>query len=254
MGVVFSGQVSSAGTNVTRFRAGDNIFGYSGHGAHAEYVKVPGNGPVARKPDAVSFQEAAATPFGACTALAFLRDFAKLKPGQKILILGASGDVGVFAVQIAKYLGAEITAVCSTDNIELVRELGADIVIDYTKEDFSKTAGGYDVVFTTIRKTTFRQCKHLLTKTGVFLPLEFGIAEIPYAIWGSLFGGKTLSLKVSQDTREVVEAVAELLANGEIRPVIDSTFPLDEIAEAHRRVETRHKRGSVVVDIRADQP
>ena len=180
--MTFSGRVASAGTNVTRFTAGDNVFGYSGHGAHAEYVKIAGNGPVAHKPDAVSFQEAAVTPFGAGTALAFLRDFAKLRPGQKILILGASGDVGVFAVQIAKHLGAEITAVCSTDNIALVRELGANVVIDYTTDDFTNTADEYDVIFTTIRKATFRQCKHLLTRNGVFLPLEFGIAEVPYTI------------------------------------------------------------------------
>ncbi|MBO6902257.1 MAG: NAD(P)-dependent alcohol dehydrogenase [Rhizobiaceae bacterium] len=250
LGSEFAGRVVARGKAVTRFKGGDEVFGFStGLGANAEYISVSEDSPVVKKPATVGYDEAAATPFGGQSALAFLRDFAQVQPSRKVLIAGASGGVGVWAVQIAKHLGAEVSAVTSTRNVDLVRSLGADHVIDYTKADFAASDECYDLIFDTAGTTDFDQAKHVLKPNGVFLPLEFGGREIGQALLSKITGGKRVIVGVSSDSREMLEYLAGLLETGEIRAVIDSQYPLEEIADAHRRVESRHKRGSVIVTI-----
>jgi NADPH:quinone reductase-like Zn-dependent oxidoreductase len=250
LGGEFAGRVVERGPKVTRFDVGDDVFGFSGARAHAEYLAVRADGPVARKPPNLSYEEAAAAPFGGQSALAFLRDFAKVKPGQKVLIGGASGGVGVFAVQLAKHFGAEVTGVCSGANVELVRSLGADHVIDYTKDDFAASGATYDLILDTAGTMSFSRARPVLSPTGIFLPIEFGGREIGQALLKRLTGGQKVMIGISSDNRENIEALAALLESGAIRPVIDARFAFDEIAEAHRRVESRHKRGSVVIMVR----
>jgi NADPH:quinone reductase-like Zn-dependent oxidoreductase len=205
-------------------------------------------------PAGTGYDEAASIPFGAVAALVFLRDFAKLKPGHKVLVLGASGGVGVYAVQIAKHLGAEVTGVGSTANVGLVASLGADRVIDYRKQEVTDGAETYDLIFDTAGIATFAGVKRALAPQGVYIPLEFGAREILQALVTSVTGGRRVVIGVNGDTREDMEYVAKLLEEGAIRPVIDSRYPLERIADAHRRVETRHKTGSVVVTTEANDP
>ncbi len=251
-GMEFSGRVVSKGANVTEFKGGDAVFGFAAHGAHAEYLAIKANGVVVPKPASISHNEAAAVPFGALSALVFLRDFARVQPGEKVLIHGASGGVGVFAVQLAKHFGAEVTAVASAANHDLLRDLGADHVIDYRTEDFTQGETRYDLVFDTVGKTRFRDVKRVLTPTGIFLPLEFGPREAAQALLTARSRGPRVVVGVSGDSKADLAIVAGLMESGEIRAVIDSTFSLDRIAEAHARVETRHKRGGVVVEVRPD--
>ncbi len=250
LGSEFAGRVVGKGKDVTRFKGGDEVFGFSmGFGAHAEYIVISEDAPVVRKPVNIGYDEAAATPFGANTALAFLRDFANVRAGQKVLISGASGGVGVWAVQIAKHLGAHVTAVTSTGNVDLVRSLGADGVIDYKKENYWETGEAWDLVLDTAGTTTFATAKRVLKPKGIFLPVEFEGREIMQALRSAIFGGRQVMLRISGDNRENLATVAGLLENGDIRPVIDSHYTLEQIADAHRRVEGRHKRGSVVVTV-----
>ena len=252
LGGEFAGRVVSAGPKVTRFSTGDAVFGFAMRGAHAEYVAVAEDGAVAAKPESLSFDEAAAVPFGGLSALVFLRDFARLKPGQKVLVAGASGGVGVWAVQLARHLGAAVTAVASTANIALVRELGAEKVVDYTKEDFTASGETYDLIIDTAGTTDFATARRALAPGGIFLPLEFGGREMLQALWTRIAGGPKVVIGVSGDSPGDLEMLAGLLASGTVRPVIDSRFPLAAIADAHRRVEGRHKRGSVVVSVAGD--
>jgi NADPH:quinone reductase-like Zn-dependent oxidoreductase len=252
LGHEFSGRVVSRGKDVTRFRLGDAVFGFSNGGAHAQYLAIGEDAAIAKMPAGTGYDEAAAVPFGAVAALVFLRDVAKLKPDQKVLVLGASGGVGVYAVQIAKHIGAEATGVASTANVDLVASLGADRVIDYRKQEITDNAEKYDLVFDTAGIATFATAKRALAPQGVYIPLEFGAREIWQALVTSMSGGRRVVIGVNGDTREDMEYVAELLEKGAIRPVIDSRYPLERIADAHRRVETRHKTGSVVVTVAAD--
>ena len=247
LGNAFSGRVVARGKDVTRFRLGDAVFGFSGAGAHAGYLVVKAGGPVAAKPENIGYGEAAAVPFGGLSALVFLRDFAAVKPGETVLINGASGGVGVWAVQIAKHLGAKVTGVAGTGNVDLVRSLGADDAIDYRREDAAASGKRHDIVLDTVGKLPWARAKRILKKTGRYVPLEFGGREILQALWAGLTGGPKVVLNVSGDTREDMEVLAGMLATGELRAVVDSRFPLDEIAAAHRRVETRHANGAVVV-------
>ena len=250
LGSEFAGRVVEAGSSVTRFAVGDEIFGFATKfGAHAEFLAVSGEGAIARKPEGLTFEQAAALPFGALTALVFLRDFAKVPPGSHVLVAGASGGVGVHAVQIAKHLGAEVSAVCSKANHELVTSLGADHVIDYRAEDFTRGGERYDLIFDTAGTTRFAQARKALKPQGVFLPLEFGIADAFSALAASISGGKKMTLNVSGDTREDIEIIADLVASGAIRPVIDRIYPFEDIREAYKRVESRHKTGSVVLKV-----
>jgi NADPH:quinone reductase-like Zn-dependent oxidoreductase len=250
LGMDFAGVVEAVGQRVTRFRAGDAIFG-STHpmrrGAHAEYLTVAESGAVLHKPGFLSDAEAAAVPFGANCALAFLRDVVPLRAGQRVLIVGASGGVGVWAVQLARHFGAEVTGVCSTRNLELVRSLGAARVIDYTSESFTSDGATYDVIFDTVGVTRFADCRGSLAEHGVYLPLNLGLPEIVQALMTPRRTGKRVKFAVSENTREALESIVRLIEAGSVKPIIDCVYPNAQIAEAHRHVESRHKRGSVIV-------
>lgn len=258
LGTELAGVVEAVGAAVTRFRVGDAVYAATGDtfGAHAEYVCVPEDGAIAPKPDNVSFAEAAALAEGALTALPFLRDTAGVQPGQRVLINGASGSVGVAAVQLARHLGAEITAVCSTRNVELVRALGADQVIDYTEADFTASDQTWDVVFDTVGKSSFGRAKRVLSDRGVYLTTVLTAKILFLGLWTRLFGKKRAKLsltglrKPAQKTADLV-VVRELTEAGALRPVIDRCFPLEEAAEAHRLVETGHKRGNAILMVAA---
>lgn len=249
LGSDFSGRVVAVGKDVVRFKEGDAVFGASGHGAHAEYLTMAADGPVCAMPASLGFDAAASVPFGALAALVFLRDIAQVKPGQKVLVIGASGGVGVFLVQLAKIFGAHVTGVSSADNLDLVRALGADRVIDYRTEDFSRGDAVYDVILDTVGGTSFSACTQVLSATGRFVPLEFQAREIWQALVTRLRGGKRVVIGVSGDTGNDLALIAGYLERGEIIPVIDGEYPMDQIADAHQRVESRHKTGAVVVNI-----
>ncbi|MCP4384462.1 MAG: NAD(P)-dependent alcohol dehydrogenase, partial [Hyphomicrobiales bacterium] len=217
--------------------------------AHAEFLSIAEDGVIVPLPINLGYDEAAAVPFGALSALVFLRDFAKVQRGQRVLVNGASGGVGVFAVQLAKYYGAEVTGVASAANQDLVRSLGADHVIDYGRADFAASGKTYDVIFDTVGTTSFARVRRALAPKGIYLPIEFGLREIGQSLVTSLTGGRKVVIGVSGDTREDLATIAELLEQSVIRSVIDDRFPLEQIAGAHRRVESRHKRGSVIVTV-----
>jgi NADPH:quinone reductase-like Zn-dependent oxidoreductase len=249
LGGEFAGRVAAVGDDVALFRPGDDVFGFAGMGAHAEFLTVPEDGPVVVKPVGLGDDEAAAMPFGALSALVFLRDFARLQSGERALVIGASGGVGVHAVQLARHLGAAVDAVCGPANIDLVRSLGADRVYDHTRDDFRGDAETWDVIIDPVGRSSFPACREALRPGGRHVFLEFGLAEMLQALATSLAGNKRVVIGISGDRKEDLQFVADLLAAGAVRPVIDSRYPLDRIAEAHARVETRHKRGSVVVEV-----
>lgn len=250
LGAEFAGRVVAKGKNVTKFKGGDEVMGFQiAWGAHAEYVVISEDGPVVKKPESLGYDEAAAAPFGAQAALVFTRDFAKIQPGQKVLISGASGGVGIWAVQFAKHFGAEVTAVTSTGNVGLLKSLGADHVVDYKTQNYWETGEEYDLVLDAAGTTGFAQAKRALKPSGLFLPVEFADREILQALRAAVFGGKRVMLRISGDNEGDLEYIAGLMDKGEIRAVIDSHYPFERIADAHRRVEGRHKRGSVVVTV-----
>jgi NADPH:quinone reductase-like Zn-dependent oxidoreductase len=244
----FSGRVVAVGAEVTRFQIGDEVFGSNPPGVNAEYIAVPEGGAVLPKPKGLTHAEAAALPFGAITAVTFLRDRAKIQPGERVLIVGASGGVGVYAVQVAKYLGAEVTAICSSSNAELVRSLGADHVIDYTAEDPRETGRSFDVIVDTVGMTSFREYRDLLSENGRHVFIEGGIRELWQSIITPWMRGPTVVGGVSMDNREALEKATALVAAGAIRPVIGHRFPMTEVVEAHRVVERRRRKGAVILD------
>jgi NADPH:quinone reductase-like Zn-dependent oxidoreductase len=250
LGGEFAGRVHSVGVKVTRFQPGDAVYGFSVFGAHAEYMAVSEGGPVSAKPAALNFEEAAAVPFGGHTALVFLRDLVKLEPGQSILIGGASGNVGVFAVQLARHFGAHVTAICSTRNVDLVSSLGASRVIDYTKEDVTLSNERFDVILDTAGTTTRAGFRHLLKPGGKHALVEAGIGDMLRSILPA--GGIRIVTGIAGDKREHLETLAPLIESGAVRPVIDRIVPLDRIVEAHQLTESRRKRGSVVVKVAED--
>ena len=254
LGGDFAGVVEAVGVGVTRFQSGDRVFGFSsgGHGAHAEYLTIKAEGAVARIPVGMTEQEAASLPFGANCALEFLRDVAKVQPGQTVLIVGASGGVGGYAVQIAKWLGAHVTGVASGDNLDYLRDLGADAVVDYRVTDLATLPDRFDLVFDTVGAMRFDQAKAVLTETGLLLPLNFSAADLPRALLSGRGGGKRMVLHVNGDSRDLVEKVADLLVSGHLRPLIDRVYPFDQIRTGYAHVESRHRRGAVVLDIAGD--
>ena len=250
LGSELAGEIESVGRDVKLFKEGDQVFGYLGHnlGAYAEYLCMPENGCLTIKPANVTFEEAAAIPFGGNTALYFLRK-GKIVSGQKVLIYGASGSVGTFAVQLAKYFGAEVTGVCSTTNLELVKSLGADKVIDYTKEDFTKNGQTYDIVFDTVGKTSFSHCKSSLKQKGFYVLAVGDYPQYVQMLWTSMIGSKKVILGIASERTEDLVFLKELIEAGKIKSVIDRRYPLEQIAEAHRYVDQGHKKGNVVITV-----
>ncbi|MBL7829019.1 MAG: NAD(P)-dependent alcohol dehydrogenase [Saprospiraceae bacterium] len=248
LGDGFSGVVEAVGKNVTKFKPGDHVFGTCGmkFGAHVEYKCLPENGVVAIKPEAASHEQAAAVHFGGATALFFLRK-AGVRAGQKVLIYGASGAVGSAAVQIAKYLGAEVTGVCSTANLEMVKNLGADQVIDYTKQDLSTLAERYDVVYEAVGKMPLSRLLPITQAQGKVILGAAMLAETLRGAWASLTGKKKVISGVAIETPEILLELKKMMEAGRLNPFIDRQFPLDRIADVHAHVEGGRKRGNVVV-------
>ncbi|WP_088013594.1 NAD(P)-dependent alcohol dehydrogenase [Gottfriedia acidiceleris] len=251
-GCELAGEIVTVGKNVRNFKTGDQVFGYSGitFGANAEYISLHEEGVLAKKPINMSFEQAAAVPVGALTALHFLRK-SIIQNGQKVLIYGASGSVGTYAIQLAKYFGTEVTALCSTSNLELVRALGANDVIDYTNEDIANSKKTYDIIFDTVGKSSFSNCKRLLNKDGVYLLSAVWKLSVYFqAIWSNLISNKKAILGVANMNYEDLNYIKALIEADKLKAVIDRNYPLDQIVEAHRYVEKGHKKGNVVINIR----
>ena len=254
LGQELAGEIETTGRDVTRFKTGDQVFGFDMFGAYAEYKCMPENGALAIKPVNLSYEEAASVPNGALTALPFLRDKGKIQSGQTVLIYGASGSVGAAAVQLARYYGAEVTGVCSTANLAWVQSLGADQVIDYTQEEFTENGKAYDIIFDTVGKRSFSQCKGSLTDEGIYLTTVPKPEIMLQALWFAKRGGKKVKfaatgLRSAREKSKDLVLLAELLEAGKIKPVIDRCYPLEQIAEAHRYVEQGHKKGNVVISV-----
>ncbi|MFC9596950.1 NAD(P)-dependent alcohol dehydrogenase [Peribacillus butanolivorans] len=250
LGLELSGEVESVGKDVKQFKEGDQVFAASqiGYGAYAEYKCLPENGPVSIKPNNLSFAEAAAIPIGARTALFYLRK-ANIKSGQKVLVYGASGSVGSYAVQIAKYFGADVTGVCSTTNLELVKSLGADQVIDYAREDFSSKGETYDVIFEAVNKSSFSACMKSLKKDGTYINVTVPLPGVRM-LWTKLTSNRKLILgQNSPENSEALNFLKELVETGKLKVVIDRYYAFEEIVEAHRYVEKGHKKGNVVITV-----
>ena len=242
-----AGEIESVGKDVKRFKKGEQIFGIiweTSFGlANAKYICLPEK-CVAQKPVNMTYEEAAAVPIGGLTALVLLRK-GKIQSGQKVLILGASGSVGTFAVQLSRYFGAEVTGVCSTTNIEMVKSLGAQKVIDYTKDDFRKNNQAYDIIFDAVMKTSLSQCKSSLIPKGVFITVDFPILQ---ALWTSIAGGRKVVFGIATKIEDL-NFLRELIEAGKLKSAIDKCYPLEQTAEAHAYVEKGHKKGNVVITI-----
>ena len=254
LGNELAGEIEAVGKDVTRFKKGDHVFGTPGaaFGAHAEYTCMPEDGVLTIKPANMTWEEAASIFFGAHTAFYYLRDKGDIQAGQKILINGASGSIGTFAVQLAKHFGAEVTGVCSTTNLEMVMSLGADHVVDYTTEDFTKNGQTYDLIFDVVGKTSFSRCKDSLKPNGIFLACIIDLRELRQILWTSLIGGKKVKGGVAVERLEDLIFFSELFEAGKLKPVIDRSYPLEQTAEAFKYVEKGHKKGSVVITLEHD--
>jgi NADPH:quinone reductase-like Zn-dependent oxidoreductase len=254
LGQELAGEVEAVGTKVTRFKPGDQVFGIDMFGAYAEYKCMREDKALARKPANLGYADAASIPNGALTALPFLRDKGEIRAGQRVLINGASGSVGTFAVQLARYYGAQVTGVCSSANLELVKSLGAGRVIDYTREDFTADGETYDIIFDTVGARSFAECKGALTEEGVYLATVPTPGMMLRALWPGKGGGKqarflAAGLRPAKEKVKDLIFLTELIEAGQLKAVIDRSYPLDQIAEAHRYVETGHKKGSVGITV-----
>ena len=253
LGQELAGEVEAIGRNVTRFRPGDQVFGIGMFGAYAEYKCMPENGALAIKPVNMSYEEAVSVPNSALTALPFLRDLGNIQPGQTVLIYGASGSVGTAAVQLAKYFGAEVPGVCSTTNLEMVKSLGADEVIDCTQEDFTKTGRTFDIIFDTVAKRSFAACKGSLTAEGVYLTTAPALEPILQTL--RLTRNRKRAKFMAAGLRRAREKVKDLvlliglIEAGKLKAVIDRCYAMEQIVEAHRYVEEGHKKGNVVITV-----
>src|SRR5712691_9202093 len=259
LGVDFAGTVEAVGKNVTRFKPGDEVFG-GRTGAFAEYVCVRESRAVALKPANVTFEQAASVPIAGITALQGVRDKGKVQPGQKVLINGASGGVGTFAVQIAKSMGADVTGVCSTRNVDLVKSLGADHVIDYTKEDFTKSDQKYDVILDNVANHSLSECRRALTPNGIYVLIGggsaneqgfFGVLKLPLkALVYSKFVNQKMGMMMAQPSTQDLTLLAEMVQSGKLKTVIDRTYKsLNEVPDAIRYLEEGHARGKVIISV-----
>jgi NADPH:quinone reductase-like Zn-dependent oxidoreductase len=250
LGSELAGEIEAVGKDVKRFKEGDQIFGDAGDilGTYAEYVCLPEKATLATKPAGITYQEAAAGPVSTLAALYLLRR-GGIQRGQKVLIYGASGALGTAAVQLAKHFGAEVTGVCSTVNLEMVKSIGADEVIDYTAEDFTKNGQTYDIIFDAVAKRSFSQCKGSLKRNGVYLLSVPTLASLLQMLWTSMIGGKKAILGVPKSSPEDLIFLKSLYEAGKIKPVIDRRYPLEQMVEAHRYVDTGRKQGNVVITV-----
>lgn len=254
LGFEFSGTIEAVGINVTLFKLGDEVFGTDGKNgsAYAEYKCLSEDGALVNKPNNLTHEEAASVPFGALTALYFLKEKINIQKEQKVLINGASGSVGTAAVQLAKQFGAEVTGVCSTANLGFVKSLGADKVIDYTKEDFTKSSETYDIILdTVVGKTSFLKCKKVLKKIGFYIAVAGGIKELFHFIWTSVIGNKKVVFGggTACEKKEYLIYLKELIEAGKFKSAIDKIYPFEQIVEAHRYVDKGHKKGNVVITV-----
>ena len=249
-GMEFAGEVEAVGSAVTEFAVGDEVFGVRGAGAHAEFTCVKESSAIAHKPPGLSFEEAASLPDGFMIASACLRK-ADPRPRRSILIYGATGSIGTAAVQLAKHFGADVTAVADTKNVELVRSLGADTVIDRLQEDFTQDGKTYDVVFDAVGKHSFRRCRRSLAPGGTFIETDLGFMwhVPPLALLSRWLGDKRVRLPIPTYTKQELLLLKELVGAGRYRPVIDRTYRLEDVVEATRYVETEQKTGNVVLTV-----
>jgi NADPH:quinone reductase-like Zn-dependent oxidoreductase len=259
LGSELAGVVEAAGKDVTRFKAGDQVFGYLGQsmGGYAEYICLPEDAVLAAKPANMSFEEAAVVPMGAIMALHLLREKGNIQKGHKVLINGASGGIGSAAVQIAKNYGADVTGVCGTPRLEFVKSLGADKVIDYTKEDFTQSSttdgGTYDLIFDVLGRSSFSNCKSKLSPNGRMLYASFKTRQLLQMLSTSMTGGRKVICAIAPGSTEDLLSVKGLIEAGKIKAIIDKRFSLEQTADAHRYVESGHKKGHVVITVNHDQ-
>jgi NADPH:quinone reductase-like Zn-dependent oxidoreductase len=256
LGSEFAGEIESVGNDVKSFKVGDKVFGTTpGYGSYAEYICLPEEkSTLTKMPANKNYDEAISCCDGFLTALPFLRDKGKIQKGNKVIIVGASGSVGSAAVQLAHYFGSEVTGVCSTSSIDLVKSIGADKVIDYTKGDFTKSSETFDIIFDAVGKTTFAQCKNILKSNGKFLEAGITLKVFPSVISTTFFGSKkamimATGLRPPVERTKDLKFIADLLEGGKIKPVIDRVYPIEQIAEAHTFVDTGRKKGNVVISL-----
>ncbi|TFG31241.1 NAD(P)-dependent alcohol dehydrogenase [Candidatus Thorarchaeota archaeon] len=247
LGNEVAGEIVEVGSNVTKFKKGDRIFGCVNR-SYAEYVVSTENATITSMPPGMSYEEGASIGFGGITSLHFLRTLANIQKGQRVLINGASGGVGVYAVQLAKYFGAEVTGVCSTKNIELVKLLGADRVIDYTTTDFTKEEEVYDIIFDAVGKSSFSKCKKPLREDGIYLSTVPSYRLLMQMLWTSKIGKKKAIFAIASGPENLI-FLKELLESNDLRVVIDRTYPFEQIAEAHAYADKGHKVGSVAISV-----
>ncbi|MFX1513232.1 MAG: NAD(P)-dependent alcohol dehydrogenase [Promethearchaeota archaeon] len=247
-GAGFAGEIVSLGTEVTDWHVGDHVYGYANQGgASAEYMTVPVS-VLAKKPANLTFQEAAAVPGGSTPALVAFRDLATPKKGDKVLIIGASGGIGTFAVQMAKNVyGAEVTGVCGPTNVDMVKEIGADIVIDYTQEDYTKSEIMYDIIYDVVAVKTLSKCKNILLSEGTYI--SNNPINSPKNLFHMMTGNKRFKTKTADESAAAMNLIREWIEEGKIKPVIDTVYPLSQTAEAHRHYETGRSKGRVVISI-----
>ena len=243
-----SGKVESVGRSVVSIKNGDDIFGFRQGGATAEYVAISEK-KVAIKPFNMTFEEAAAVPLAALTALQALRDKGNIRSGQNVLINGASGGVGTYAVQIAKSFGTDVTGVSSTKNLELIKSLGSDKVIDYTKEDFTRTDQRYDIVLDAVAKSSYSKCKRILNQGGIFVSTGFSPLLFIQVMSSTLFGDKKAKTVFVNSNTKDLEIIGELIKEDKVKSVIDQSYPMDKTSEAHLHIENGHTKGKVVISI-----
>jgi NADPH:quinone reductase-like Zn-dependent oxidoreductase len=251
LGTEFSGRIEAVGNKVKKFEPGNEIYGFRGFGTgcYAEYKCMPENGSLAKKPGNMSFDEAASVVDGATTALFFLKVKARVQKGQKVLINGASGSIGSFAIQLASYFGAEVTGVCSTKNIGLVKSLGADKVVDYTKEDFTMSGDTYDIIFDTVGKSSFARCRKVMRNNGKYVVTVMTLQHVLQSFLTTFGNKKKVIFGMSVNKTESLNFIRTLIEEGNLKTIIDRQYPLEEIQQAHAYVENGHKQGNVVITV-----
>lgn len=255
-GDVFAGKIVEIGNKVTNFKIGDKIYGYTTNalGAHAEYICLPDNSPIAIIPDNISYKEAAGIVDGGHTALVFLRDKGEINYNKKVLIYGASGSIGTAAIQLSIHFNAEVSGVCSGSNIKLIKSLGVKNAIDYTKTDFTQENKKYDIIFDTVAKKSFSQCKNVLTENGIYLTTFPSLSILLKGLFQTKGKGKraffvATGMKPAKEKAENLQYISELLKDQKIKAVISKSYSMDDIAKAHKYVETGHKVGNAIINV-----